>query len=276
VALVASLLRQQSCAFPKRGGRPSVSVLDLCTGTGCIALHFHNELCKAQGYESIEIPSLGVDISKLAISLARHNQELESQRLERLLHESYTDPLSRCKIQNQISNLSSLQFVQSDILDPKFYELSLRPIQPSWDVILANPPYISPEAFERETERSVRNFEPKIALVPPPISPKQNRGVSQGELFYPRLLEIADEVNAKVVAFEVGDTAQALTVRQLVQDRGAWDGVAILGDHMHRRSSLADILKSNSEEFVKGQDTARALLCWRSEAADWLGHKLKP
>ncbi len=38
--------------------------------------------------------------------------------------------------------------------------------QEKWDILISNPPYISPRGFAKQTSRSVRNWEPKLALVP--------------------------------------------------------------------------------------------------------------
>ena len=122
-----------------------------------------------------------------------------------------------------------------------------------WDIIISNPPYISPRGYVRETHRSVRNWEPKLALVPcsssysctldgdiskssssslssssPSSSSSSsamsasyqtdsglNQDVAIADLFYPRLFSIANQVNAKVVLVEAGDLAQAGRVARL-------------------------------------------------------------
>lgn len=40
----------------------------------------------------------------------------------------------------------------------------------SWHVLVSNPPYVSPVQYRRTTTRSVRHFEPRVALVPPSSS----------------------------------------------------------------------------------------------------------
>ena len=84
---------------------------------------------------------------------------------------------------------------------------------PQWDLLTSNPPYISPSGFSLSTSRSVRNWEPKLALVPPVervdlhqkhfydhwypgddnLLPLEKGKVEYAEedVFYARLLEIA-------------------------------------------------------------------------------------
>lgn len=86
------------------------------------------------------------------------------------------------------------------------------------DVVVANPPYISQRGFERETARSVRNYEPALALV-------------GGDMFYGPVARIAHRVGAKVVLVEVGGWEQAERVRRAWVDNGEWEGVHIWLDY---------------------------------------------
>lgn len=106
----------------------------------------------------------------------------------------------------------------------------------SWDVLISNPPYISPLQFGNgTTARSVRFFEPKLALVPPTaltncekklLETHQKLHVesdvisdtgfdAQADTFYPRLLSISSLLNAKLSIFECGDPQQAQRVEKL-------------------------------------------------------------
>lgn len=114
----------------------------------------------------------------------------------------------------------------------------------NWDIVISNPPYISPNGFNENTSRSVRNYEPKIALVP---SPSRDHAVADssngdgdsdedeatatatsdstiGDSFYPQILKIASRVQAKMVLMEVSDLAQAKRVASLGIRRGHWVG----------------------------------------------------
>lgn len=88
--------------------------------------------------------------------------------------------------------------------------------QSTWDVLISNPPYISPsDIVSGKTSRSVRKYEPMQALVPPVI--KDHRlwedlgleNVSREDIFYPRLLYLARKLGVKLVVFECGDVAQS-------------------------------------------------------------------
>lgn len=101
-------------------------ILDLCTGTGCIALALALELKKL----SKQVEVVGVDISPEALQSAQRNCTL---------HEA-TDCVS---------------FIQSDL----FQELKPQ----RFDLIISNPPYIQTAVIE-ELSLSVRAYEPDIAL----------------------------------------------------------------------------------------------------------------
>ena len=101
-----------------------VSVLDLGTGSGCIAVSLAVKGC----YRSVT----AVDISDKALAVARKNAE-------RLLADS-----RRC-----------VSFVQSDLFDGLGSD--------KYDIIVSNPPYI-PTAVIAGLEPEVRDYEPLQAL----------------------------------------------------------------------------------------------------------------
>lgn len=91
------------------------------------------------------------------------------------------------------------------------------------DLLTINPPYISPHGFARTTARSVRNYEPKLALVPPTDLPQisttatgcvldHDRILRPHDVFYPLTLEIANLLKSKRVFMEVGSLEQAARV----------------------------------------------------------------
>lgn len=93
------------------------------------------------------------------------------------------------------------------------------------NIIVSNPPYISHEAFKTETTRSVRNWEPKLALVPekrpilevfshPPSKLyRPVEAIEAADIFYQRLLILHSDVfKSQILVMEVGDDAQALRV----------------------------------------------------------------
>ena len=101
-----------------------LAILDLCTGTGCIAL--------ACAYALPSASIWATDISNKAIQLARKNA--------------------------QHNNLTNIQFIESDLFS------ALSSYIGTFDLILCNPPYITPEDY-RDLDDSVKEWEDRRALV---------------------------------------------------------------------------------------------------------------
>ncbi|KAH6840969.1 S-adenosyl-L-methionine-dependent methyltransferase [Chaetomium sp. MPI-CAGE-AT-0009] len=168
---------------------PSLTILDLCTGTGCIPLLLLHSL-QATLPPTTPITIHGVDISPSAIALARTNHA----------HNPPPTP----------SPHHTLTFHQHDIFSPTLLP-SLQPNnnnskKPKIDLLISNPPYISPSDFARNTARAVRNYEPRLALVPDHHNHHNGRQYAcrPEDVFYARLLEIAAAVRPRRVLMEVG------------------------------------------------------------------------
>lgn len=101
-----------------------VKLLDLATGTGCIALALAKELPLAQVW--------GLDISEDALNLARTNAT--NAGLEKSVTWIHSDMWRNIKDPNQ-----------------------------KWDYIISNPPYIPSDEID-ELEPEVRDHDPKLAL----------------------------------------------------------------------------------------------------------------
>jgi methylase of polypeptide subunit release factors len=86
--------------------------------------------------------------------------------------------------------------------------------EPHCDVLISNPPYISPESFwDGTTSRSVRIFEPKLALVPPLGVADVVLGIDKPEdLFYYHIIQLSFTIQAKLVVLECGSRSQAARV----------------------------------------------------------------
>jgi methylase of polypeptide subunit release factors len=135
--------------------------------------------------------------------------------------------------------------------------------QSRWDILISNPPYISPKQFDHLTARSVRNFEPKLALVPEATEEGLSDHV-QGDLFYPRLLDIARELDVKVLLMEVGDLEQAKRVAKLAQGTGSWDSIEIWRDD----PSASDEDEDQFQHIpIRGNGNGRSVFCWRTTAS---------
>lgn len=107
--------------------KENLKIVDLCTGTGCIAL----ALKKASQNTSVVI---GIDISKDAVKLAEENAA--------------------------INNLD-VKFEELDVLNSIQFKNQFKPA--SFDVWVSNPPYI-PDTDKLKMNRNVLDFEPHLAL----------------------------------------------------------------------------------------------------------------
>ncbi|KLJ12045.1 hypothetical protein EMPG_09611 [Blastomyces silverae] len=175
---------------------PNLRILDLCTGTGCIPLLLHSLLSPV--FPKLQL--CGVDISPRALRLARENlkHNIKLGRLDQRAREEVSfvraDVLSdnmhavlngvwRGGKLGHITTAAAGNFssssetiiplensdthTSSNISTPK--PTSPEPDTNTVTILLSNPPYISPAQFTNgTTARSVRKFEPKLALVPPP------------------------------------------------------------------------------------------------------------
>lgn len=208
--------------------RRPLRVLDLCTGTGCIPLCVYEMLSRwkrgqSHGNKGLRFKVLGVDISTTALDLARDN----------LRHN-----ISLGYLPKEASN--EIAFEHADVLPPT--QKHLRPgTQPyiinaleglleqgrqEIDILTANPPYISPRQFASgRTTRSVRKYEPRLALVPTisshvriPLGPTTIKLTPvPGDEFYHHILPLSKQLNAGLIVLEVGDTEQAYRVVELAK-----------------------------------------------------------
>ncbi|MBE5747478.1 MAG: peptide chain release factor N(5)-glutamine methyltransferase [Clostridiales bacterium] len=100
------------------------SILDLCTGSGAIAIATLKELEKYNR----EVKITAVDISEGALEVAKQNARL--------------------------NNAFDIKFIQSDLFEK---------VRGKFDIIVSNPPYI-PTATIDTLQREVRDHEPRLAL----------------------------------------------------------------------------------------------------------------
>lgn len=198
-------------------------IVEFCTGTGCIPLLLY-KLMHGR-FRSMQV--WGFDIEECAVRLARENLRYN---VERGLLPSPSLPSAPS--QHPATTVDGgnddavVRFEQADIFADDWLHLLLRQDGGSGgiDVLVSNPPYISTKGFNRDTGRSVRNHEPKLALVPYPrpdtASPLKGQGAAGGcapeDVFYERLCEVAEILKPKILLFEVGDLDQALRVAQMV------------------------------------------------------------
>lgn len=241
-------------------------VLDLCTGSGCILLLFNHEFC--QKYSRASPPlSVGVDLSTKAIELARKNRRLQSNDLDvgwlSTLNFLHGDIFT----QSDDSSVRSAPTLMS-VLQHHTNQATSQEKKPLYDILISNPPYISPSEFSRTTSRSVRNFEPKLALVPE--AQHHEPGIDPGDVFYPRLLDIADEVKAKVILFEVADHEQAKRVASMITQQGSYANIEIWRDDPTGLDDTKNPPACDSRVKILGNGNGRSVFAWKGEATQWI------
>lgn len=195
----------------------NVSILDMCTGSGCIAV----SLKKLGGYASVE----GADISEEALKVAKRNSEeiLENSDVNNDAVSSRTEQIQNC------TNLTNNQNKQDNSEERMVSEVRTVP-QPGvifrlsdmfsafseterFNVIVSNPPYI-PSAVIEELEPEVRDHEPRGAL----------DGTADGLYFYRILAEECAKhlTPGGHVYFEIGYD-QGMAVKELLDNHGFKD-----------------------------------------------------
>lgn len=181
----------------------ALRILDMCTGSGCIAL----SLAVLGGYQSVT----AADLSLSALQVAEKNvQELYTKddyrarcglavtdirsEEEKQIFDKSWETLVREKNSSQ-TFWTKFRLLQSDLFE------QIEKTE-SFDVLVSNPPYI-PSSVIEELEPEVRDYEPRMAL----------DGYADGLYFYRKLVEEAKAYLAEEadVYFEIGhDQGEAL------------------------------------------------------------------
>ena len=195
----------------------NVSILDMCTGSGCIAV----SLKKLGGYASVE----GADISEEALKVAKRNSEeiLENNDVNNDAVNSRTEQIQNCtnltNNQNKQDNseermVSEVRRVSQTGVTFRHSDMfsSFRETE-QFNVIVSNPPYI-PSAVIEELEPEVRDHEPRGAL----------DGTADGLYFYRILAEECAKhlTPGGHVYFEIG-YYQGMAVKELLDNHGFKD-----------------------------------------------------
>lgn len=195
----------------------NVSILDMCTGSGCIAV----SLKKLGGYACVE----GADISEEALKVAKRNSEeiLENSDVNNDVVSSRTEQIQNCtnltNNQNKQDNsedrmVSEVRTVpQTGVTFRRSDMFSAFPETERFNVIVSNPPYI-PSAVIEELEPEVRDYEPRGAL----------DGTADGLCFYRILAEECAKhlTPGGHVYFEIGYD-QGAAVKELLDIHGFKD-----------------------------------------------------
>lgn len=149
--------------FPSHVDNDGASLLDVCTGSGCIAI----ALTKFGAFRDIT----AVDISDAALAIARRNAErlliTEADTAATTTPSAVsadeitvaTSTRMEVHLQNAAVDFTLLRSDMFSALAERTEDGALK----RYDVIVSNPPYI-PSAVVDELEPEVRDYEPRIAL----------------------------------------------------------------------------------------------------------------
>ncbi|MFL0354441.1 peptide chain release factor N(5)-glutamine methyltransferase [Xanthomarina sp. GH4-25] len=120
--LVAWILKCQL----ERSKESITTILDIGTGTGCIAISLAKNLSNVQVY--------ALDVSEEAIKIAKQNAELNNVKVN---------------------------FIKADILNKKSWNSEFKALE--FDLIVSNPPYVR-QLEKIEIKNNVLKYEPHLAL----------------------------------------------------------------------------------------------------------------
>ena len=96
-----------------------------------------------------------------------------------------------------------------------------------------------------------------------------------GDAFYPKILDLAVLVGAKVLLVEVEDIAQAIRVAVMVVGSGEWTECEIWRDFPAGSldGGRETVEACGREVGVKGEGDGRAVLAWRAGGGQMVGKR---
>lgn len=219
---LAELICKSSLIFKERERKP-LKILDLCTGTGCIALLLQHRLYVA----GINSEITAVDKSESALKLANQNY-FAAGRLRAERQENN----GKAKVEVLLEQLDIFDDTQTN----KFFSLN-----GPFDILVSNPPYISTTEW-KGLEKGVRDWEDPEALLGDVDSTTDD-----GLAFYKRIAHLIKQhhliaLNSSTLPnflVEVGHT-QANQVQDILTDTGCFSKSTIIKDPWyHDRGVMA-------------------------------------
>ncbi|MGB1232147.1 MAG: peptide chain release factor N(5)-glutamine methyltransferase [Winogradskyella sp.] len=118
--------RSVESQHPTPNTQHPITILDIGTGSGCIAISLAKHMPNAKVY--------ALDVSEEALKVAKENAEL---------------------------NAIEIEFIKASILDDSTWDLSFKNLE--FDVIVSNPPYVR-NLEKAEIQSNVLDHEPHLAL----------------------------------------------------------------------------------------------------------------
>jgi len=133
--VLQNIKNQKTCLADWQANSKVVSILDIGTGTGCIAISLAKNLPNAKVF--------ALDVSEEALKIAEQNAEL---------------------------NKVDIHFLKADILSKETWNLEFKNLK--FDIIVSNPPYVR-NLEKQEIKKNVLNHEPHLALFVEDTNPLQ-------------------------------------------------------------------------------------------------------
>ena len=177
----------------ERTGTESLSILDLCTGSGCLGLSALAFLEKKGTHATL----LCTDLSEKALQVALQNRD-------RVLPEACRERV-RFARGDLFEAVSGLALGEKESMPQEPNSATAPDSVPAFDIILSNPPYIPTSEVERLMPE-VKDFEPRMAL----------DGEADGLAFYRRIAREAPEYlkkNGRIyleIGYDQGEAVSAL------------------------------------------------------------------
>ncbi|TFY64091.1 hypothetical protein EVJ58_g2845 [Rhodofomes roseus] len=198
-------------------GKAPISLLDLCTGSGCIPIL----LCHLLPGGSLH--ATGVDLSQAAVQLARDNSEVCN----------VTIPPEGPVLPEQCGDWTCNTFLPllGNIRDPAF--VAACGLRPPYDVITSNPPYITKDDYDKLSP-SVKDWEDPRALIGDPEGEATHED-ARGLTFYHTIADLLATASRGLlkadglVALEVGE-GQANAVAEILEQKAHMKDIEIWKD----------------------------------------------